>query len=454
MSQPADQPPKPQPPRPAVPEYLPDALAIEMRPPPPLARATTWTLAAMLGLAVVAAALTEIDRVVVGTGKLTTTAPTIVVQPLETSVVRAINVKIGDRVAKGALLGTFDPTFTAADVNQSRAEADMLAARIARLEAELSGRAFDPTTASSPESALELEIHRRRSQERQAKVDGFDATITRLEQSAAARLTDIARLQERLSVIREIEGIRATLYEQRQGSRLLLLEANNTRLQVEREIGVAEREAAEFRLDLTRARAEREGTLNEWRRETAEELAEALRRREGVVSQLDKALRRDAMVAMTAPADAVVLDVAKRSVGSVVREAEAFFTLVPLDVPLEAEVEIEARDVGHVRVDAPVKLKLDAYPFQRHGMLEGRVATLSEDAFTREGAPRTTEGKGAAYYRARVALTKTTLATTPADFRLLPGLTLSAEIHVGYRSLLSYLLHPLTRSLSESMREP
>lgn len=440
-------------PAPTMPDYLPDALEVEMRRPPPLARAVLRVLAVMLVLAVAAAAVTEVDRVVVAGGKLTTTAPTIVVQPLETSVVRSIDVKIGDRVAKGALLGSFDPTFAAADVSQLQAEADMLAALIARLEAERTDADF--TAAGGPEISLQQEIFRRRRQEYHARLDAFAADVARLEHGIEARKTDVVMLRDRLTVIGEVEQIRATLFRQQQGSRLLLLDANDSKLQVSRELGVAEREIIEYGLNLIRIRAEREGYLNEWRREAAVELADALRRREGAVSQLEKARRRSAMVAMTAPADAVVLDVAKRSVGSVVREAEPFFTLVPLDVPLEAEVEVEARDVGHVRPGATVRIKFDAYPYQRHGMLEGRVRTVSEDAFTRDAAARAPGQGGAAFYRARVAMTTAaTLRETPADFRLLPGLTLNAEIHAGYRTVLSYLLHPLTRGLSESMREP
>ena len=92
-------------------------------------------------------------------------------------------------------------------------------------------------------------------------------------------------------------------------------------------------------------------------------------------------LRRN-MVALTAPADAVVLDLAQRSIGSVVREAEPIVTLVPLNVPLEAEVSINSRDIGRVSTDEPVRLKFDAYPFQKFGTASGTIRTISRDAFT------------------------------------------------------------------------
>jgi hemolysin D len=153
-------------------------------------------------------------------------------------------------------------------------------------------------------------------------------------------------------------------------------------------------------------------------------------------------------VALTAPADAVVLEVAKRSIGSIVREAEPVFTLVPLDVPLEAEVLVEARDIGHVGPEQEVRVKLDAFPFQKHGTASGVVRTISEDAFT-------DEGKGErSFYRARVVLTDSRLERIPETFRLIPGMTVVAEIKVGRRSVLSYFLYPLLRGLDESIREP
>ena len=154
------------------------------------------------------------------------------------------------------------------------------------------------------------------------------------------------------------------------------------------------------------------------------------------------------MVALTAPADAVVLEVAKRSIGSVVREAEPVFTLVPLDVLLEAEVLVKARDIGHVGPEQEARVKLDAFPFQKHGTASGVVRTVSEDAFTDEGKSEQS------FYRARVLLSDTRLDRVPEKFRLIPGMTVIAEIKVGKRSVMSYFLYPLLRGLDESIREP
>ncbi|MEY3788594.1 MAG: hypothetical protein RLZ75_2801, partial [Pseudomonadota bacterium] len=127
------------------------------------------------------------------------------------------------------------------------------------------------------------------------------------------------------------------------------------------------------------------------------------------------------------------------------------FTLVPINTELEAEVQIDAMDVGYVKLGDTSRLKLDAFPFQRHGTLEGEVYTISEDAFRKETDPGQSMD---AFYKSRIKLTHIQLRKMPKQARLLPGMTITAEIVVGKRSVMSYLLWPLKRAIEESMQEP
>ena len=99
-------------------DFQSDALEIEYRPLPRSARLTLYLLLTLIVSAIGWAAVSYIDRIVVAHGKLVTTAPTIVVQPMETSLIRTINVRAGDIVRQGDILATLDPTFTEADVGQ------------------------------------------------------------------------------------------------------------------------------------------------------------------------------------------------------------------------------------------------------------------------------------------------------------------------------------------------
>jgi HlyD family secretion protein len=164
-------------------------------------------------------------------------------------------------------------------------------------------------------------------------------------------------------------------------------------------------------------------------------------------------LRRN-MIALTAPADAVVLDLAQRSIGSVVREAEPIVTLVPLGVPLEAEVSINAQDIGRVEVKEQVRIKFDAYPFQKFGTATGMIRTISRDAFTPNPNDGAIGPAALPFFKARVQLGDTGLRTSDESVRLLPGMSVTAEIKVGRRTVISYFLYPLIRGLDDSIREP
>jgi len=146
-----------------------------------------------------------------------------------------------------------------------------------------------------------------------------------------------------------------------------------------------------------------------------------------------------------------VLEIAKLSPGSIVREAETFFTLVPLSAPLEAEVQIDSADVGNIQVGYAAKVKIDAFPFQKHGTLTASVRTLSRDSFRREAASKS---ESDAYYSSHITLKDSDLRNMKTGAALLPGMTLTAEISVGERSVISYLAWPLTKGLNEAIREP
>jgi HlyD family secretion protein len=243
--------------------------------------------------------------------------------------------------------------------------------------------------------------------------------------------------------------MRRELLERNAGSRAQYLETLGQELALREQIARLDGEAPELEQREAALIARREGLASERRADTAAALQDSIRQRDSVLEELRKAERRSGLVQLQAPADAVVLEIARLNVGSVIREAEPLFTLLPLNVPLEAQLEVNPRDIGRIRRADPVRLKLDALPFQRHGTLAGEVRLISEDAFEVD----TPQGKTAAY-RVNVDLAAVALRDVPADFRLIPGMTLAAEIRIGERRLITYFLYPILRAVDESFREP
>ena len=433
-------------------DFLPDGAAIEHSPPHWLARSTLYVLTLLLAVALLWSALSQVDRVVSAGGRLITTAPTIVAQPLETAIIRSIDVAVGDVVRAGDRLATLDPTFAAADLADLAGRLVSLDAHIGRLRAEIDGGVYR-AAAGNADAAMQDSILERRRAEYIARLTALDEKAAHAQAVIATSRRSQAGLAERLTVIEEVETIRRQSQQRQTGSLLNLLEARSERLRTRDDLAALQDREREAEHELKAVQADRSAFIDEWRRKAAEELVEQTRQRATLVEQIAKAERRRSLVTMTAPVDSVVLEVAKRSVGSVVKEAEPLVTLVPSDVPLEVEADIPSRDVGLVRVGDTVRVKLDAFPFQRHGTLLGEVRTISADAFQREA-----KDGGGAVFRARVrfqaARPAAALEGVPEGTRLSPGMVASAEIRVGTRSVLSYFLYPVVRALDESIREP
>ena len=434
-------------------EFLPDADEIERRPLPPYARITVHALAAMLVCFLGWSSFAEIDEVVKAQGRLTTPLSNIVVQPIETSIIRSIDVRIGQVVKKGERLATLDPTDADADQAQLRLKFDSLDTQVKRLEAELAGKPAPAETGKvSADTLLQDKLAGERRANFAAQVMRLNENIAKTRAALETNLRDQQVLGDRTKSLREVETMQERLVDQKFGAKVNLLDARNKRMEVERDYTLAKNQEPEIRRELAGLEAEKQAFVNGWRQKIMEDMLNLTRDRDATAEQIKKGTLRKDKVVLTAPADAMVQDIAPLSQGSVAQAAEKLFTLVPLGTALDAEVQIDSIDVGHVKTGDVAHVKLDAFPFQKHGTLEAKVRTLSEDAFKRD-TPNPDTGTNA-YYVSRLDLGKDTLKNMDPHARLLPGMTLTAEIVVGKRTVLSYLLWPLTKGLDEAIREP
>ncbi len=435
----------------AVIEYLPDADEIERSPVPRAAQLTLHILVVAVVVFLVWATVSELDEVVTAQGRLASPLPNVVVQPLETSIVQSVDVRIGQVVKKGDALATMDSTFAQADESQLQVRLSSLETQIRGLELELSGDTQKSSPPQNPDQQLQANLLSERMGNYRAQKDRIAENMARLRATIQTNRNDQQMVLSRLKSVREIESMQEKMVAQKYGAPLQLLEAQQHTKEVERDLQQATSREQELRREYAALEAERQGFEKNWRQKAMEEMLSATRERDALQQQIQKADKRSKLVTLRAPVDAVVLDIAKLSPGSIVQGAETFFTLVPLNTILEAEVQINSMDVGYIKTGSKAHLKLDAFPFQRHGMLEGSVRTVSEDAFKRDNS-----GKSGldAYYVARIRLDSTALTNMIDSARLLPGMTLNAEIVVGHRTIMSYLAWPLTKGLDEAVREP
>ena len=409
---------------------------------------------------VLIAAVIETDVVLTGGGRLITDTPTFVVQTLERGIIRELNIKPGLAVTKGQVLATMDPTFARADLASVAIQQQAAQAQQRRLEAELAGSVFDTAGIAPDEAAIQSTLYRQRQAEYASRLDVFDEDILRLRASIVTAQNGRAVLEKELEVAKEVENLRTALTKSQAGSKLQLLEASSSRMRAEREYQEMNNRLLELRHGVDSKEAERQAFIDEWRRQLMESLVTARAQVASTAEGLAKASRIHDLVVLTAPADGVILDVAKLSVGSVLRDAETLATIVPANATLIAEIMIGSDDIGYVKVGETVSIKMDAFAYLRHGLLTGRLISVSAESFSASGpggepppTPHASSG-GGVYYRGWVELVNTKLEHMPASAKLLPGMTLTAEIRIGKRTILSYLLSPIIKGLSDSFKEP
>ncbi|EJJ28562.1 multidrug resistance efflux pump, partial [Rhizobium sp. CF142] len=215
---------------PAIAEFQSDAVELEERAPPRVARMTLYCVTALLAAAITWASVSSIDEVVIAPGKLVTTQPTIVVQPLETSIIRTIDVKAGEVVHAGQTLATLDATFSQADVGQLRAKFSALDAQVKRLEAELTGEDYSRIAGSTPDEQLQVQLFGQRRAFYMAQMQNFDQQIAGQSSVLAANRNQEAVLNDRRDNLSQIEATRKKLYEKESGSLLTMLGSRDARL--------------------------------------------------------------------------------------------------------------------------------------------------------------------------------------------------------------------------------
>jgi hemolysin D len=419
-------------------------------------RATLYVVAAFFIALVVVALVTRLDRVVTSTsGRIVTTDPTVVLQALDPSLIKTIDVHEGQHVAAGQVLATLDPTFAAADVGALKQQIASLDAQIARCEAELANRPYDPPP--NPDQAADRYAQLQKSYylQRKAQFDdqtrAYDEQIAQVTATIAKLQNNQARYTDRAQLAKEVEQMRATLAAAQVGSRLNLLAATDQKTELLRNLEYDRNSLVESQHQLQATMATRNAFAQQWLADASKEEVTARNQRDSAVQQLEKATKHKDLVRLTAAEDSVVLKMAKLSVGSVLKEGDPLIYLAPLHSPVEAEVHILTRDIGFIRAEDPVKVKLDAFNFIEHGMADGTVRWISEGSFTTDDDASASVPP---YYKVRIALSNIDLRNVPEGFRLIPGMTLTADVHIGTRSVLMYIINGAVQGMNEAMREP
>ncbi|MEW6313434.1 MAG: HlyD family type I secretion periplasmic adaptor subunit [Pseudomonadota bacterium] len=432
-------------------EFAPDILRIQHAPPSPLPRATLTILLALLVCLLLWAALGRLDIIAVAQGKLVPQSALKIVQPAESGIVKEILVREGDDVHAGQVLVRMDALYSEADTKLIDSQLQLRSLQLRRIDAELNGVPLRRAPGDAPDLFARVEAqYRDRRQAYQDSLDAMRAQLDRAQQNLQSALEIEAKLRQTVPIYQEQDQVYEKLAKEGFVSKLMYLEKNRDRIEKERDLRAQSYNVESLKATIAQAEKNIAQITSNYRQQLQNERVEAEGEYRKLGQESEKQAHRHELLELKAPQDGIVKDIATHTPGTVVSPGTILMTVVPKNDPIEAEVWVTHLDAGFVETGQPAKVKLAAYPFQKYGMVEGKVKQVSPDAAEGQGKDGTAQPLG---YRATVELPAPFLESEGQRYKLTPGMQVSAEINLGSRSVLEYLLSPIQRTVHEAGRE-
>ncbi|MDO8742745.1 MAG: HlyD family type I secretion periplasmic adaptor subunit [bacterium] len=434
-------------------------LRIQQSPPHPLGRRVLLALACLLAGLLIWSIVGRLDIVAVAEGKLVPQSYVKIVQPPESGIVLEILVHEGEPVRAGQVLMRMDALPAEADSKSVEAELARKRLTLKRIDAELNGTPLLFAASDSPALAAEITAQYRAN--RAAVESALAEERTRLakanaERAAAERVRQ--KLQSTLPHYQEQEQAFEKLSKQGFAGPLMASDKRRERLEKEEDL-----RAQEHLIDSAQAGiAQSERKLVQIESDSRKQLFTERNEIHGNVEKLSqesaKLTHRRGLLELRASQDGVVKDLATHTTGTVVQPGTVMLTLVPKGELLKAEVWVSNEDIGFVRTGQPVKVKLAAFPFQKYGMVDGVVEHVGADALdanAQDAGAGNADRKTAKplTYKALVALKAMSLEAGGERLDLGAGMQATAEIALGHRSVMEYLLSPVQKAWHEAGRE-
>ncbi|MFN7643330.1 MAG: HlyD family type I secretion periplasmic adaptor subunit [Burkholderiales bacterium] len=407
-----------------------------------------FALAAVVAGLVGWASFASVDKVVRAEGRIIPSTKSQVIQHLEGGIVAAISVKEGDYVHRDQVLASIDPTRVDATLAERKSKRVELQARAARLSAEAEGAAslrLPPgLTNATPQVRSELDAFTSRrdrvlQEQRVLREQVQQRRAELVEQESRARsLTGEAEVARRqLALVQQ-------LIQRQAASQLEVLDAQARLQRIETQISEAQSAGPKLLAAISETEERTREIAARLRAEARTELANVNGELQRVEQEIRGESDRVARTELRAPVDGVVNRVYVNTVGGVLRPGEPVFELTPVDGKVVVEARVRPADRAELHEGVAANVRISAFDSVRYGVMRGRVTEVSADTVP--------DDKGDRLFRVKVEVDATD-SPIPID-RLSAGMTATADLVTGRRTVLEYLVSPLHRFGSRALTEP
>ena len=409
-----------------------------------------WMIVGFVLVFIIWASLTQLDRTVRGQGRIIPSSQLQIVSNLEGGIVEEILVRTGDMVKRGAALIRLDETATGSDYSSNQSQFDSLRAKIARLEAEVAGRSPDFPPATNPslaeQIAIERSLHTARMADLSSMLGAANARAVQAERSVAEAEAALASRRSALGAAETELNLIRPLVERGIEPRLTLVQAENTAAIASSDVAAASAVVSRAQSSVAEARASLAQQRQDWRSRAAQELAAAQAEMVALRRALPALSERVERTVVRSPLAGRVNRVLVTTVGGTIQPGAPLVEIVPSEENLLVEVQMRPSDIAWVRIGQDAKINITAYDSSIYGALDGKVVAISPDATLNE---RT----GESFYTVRVATDDKLVGKEGKPLEIGPGMIADVSLLGDKRSVMSYILSPLTKLSQTALRE-
>lgn len=434
-------------------DFRPDLLTIQQSPPSVWPRGLLLAVVLLLALLVLWAIFAKLDVVATAQGRLVPMTFTKVVQPSESGVVLDILVKDGDAVKAGQVLLRLDPRLAQSESLGLDTDVTIKRLTLRRIEAELSDRPMALRPGDPREMAAQVEAQFRARRQSYLDAQGQETeALNKAKADLASADQVLSKLRQTIPMYRQSADAYGQMFKEGLVGEVLANEKKRELIEREQDFKAQESNVQSLKSIIAGSEKKLVSVRSNYRSQLENERIDTLTQLNKSNQELDKSTIRTGLLEIKAPNDGIVKDLNVTTKGAVVQAGALLLSLVPKEEPVQAEVILSNEDVGFVSVGQKVQIKVATYPFQKYGLLQGKVALIAADSTDpkqqqQNQSPQLT-------YRALVGLDSQSLKAPNGDKLILSsGMLITAEIHQGQRTVLEYLLSPVQKVGAEAARE-
>ena len=424
--------------------FLSQAMQLEENKNPKIVRATIYMVSLTVAGFLTWAGFANINEVARAPGEVIPQGYQQLVQHYEGGIINGIFVQEGDMVEQGTSLVLLDGEMLKEDLAKALSRQKNLKMQEERLRAFAEGRdvsfhAIDDQTADDQFAFFET-----MRQARMAEQQVINQQIVQKEKAINTLNSELGSLKNNRSISQALYEKQQALFDKGYLSEIKLMEARQNMGDMNGRIETLKNRIAEAETMLREYKS-RIASLSVGQKDRAyQKLDEVINEIEQNASLINQIKNQMTRLNVTSPVKGLVKGVAVNTVGGVVSPGQTLMEIVPLDKPLEVQVKISPKDIGHLKPGQNVKIKFSSYDFSRYGSADGILNEISATTFSGENSER--------FYRGRVSLTDRYIGGNAAN-PVLPGMTVMTDIITGEKTILQYLLKPIQVAINTAFQE-